>query len=143
MSKYYRSLVLMHTRTLPHTYRNFVPLQRFSIDRYDHTIDTYTGYLQEVFLLLSVQKFSYKSRDRIRDSKIYVIDNGFISNRTNTFSTENLGLRLENAVYVELLHRAGMRFADVFYYRDRSDLFSKACLTGERGKKSKEHRCPF
>mgnify|MGYP002855959078 CR=1 FL=1 len=86
----------------------------------DHTIDTYTGYLQEAFLILSVQKFSYKSRDRIRDSKIYVIDNGFISNRTNTFSTENLGWRLVNAVYVELLHRAGMRFADVFYYRDRS-----------------------
>lgn len=86
----------------------------------DHTIDTYTGYLQEAFLLLSVQKFSYKSRDRIRDSKIFVIDNGFISNRTNTFSTENLGWRLENAIYVELLHRAGMRFADVFYYRDRS-----------------------
>ena len=67
-----------------------------------------------------MQKFSYKSRDRIRDSKIYVIDNGFISNRTNTFSTENLGWRLENAVYIELLHRAGLRFADVFYYRDRT-----------------------
>lgn len=86
----------------------------------DHTIDTYTSYLQEAFLLLAVQKFSYKSRDRIRDSKIYVIDNGFISNRTNTFSTENLGWRLENAVYIELLHRAGLRFADVFYYRDRT-----------------------
>ena len=86
----------------------------------DHTIDTYTGYLQEAFLLLAVQKFSYKSRDRIRDSKIYVIDNGFISNRTNTFSSENLGWRLENAVYIELFHRAGMRFADVSYYRDRT-----------------------
>ena len=86
----------------------------------DHTIDTYCGYLQEAFLLLVLKKFSYKSRERIRDSKIYVIDNAFISNRTNTFSTENLGWRLENAIYSELLHRASKRFADVFYYRDRT-----------------------
>ena len=86
----------------------------------DHTIDTYCGYLQEAFLLLALKKFSYKSRERIRDSKIYVIDNAFISNRTNTFSTENLGWRLENAIYIKLLHRASKRFADVFYYRDRT-----------------------
>lgn len=86
----------------------------------DHTIDTYCGYLQEAFLLLALKKFSYKSRERIRDSKIYVIDNAFISNRTNTFSIENLGWRLENAIYIELLHRASKRFADVFYYRDRT-----------------------
>ena len=86
----------------------------------DHTIDTYCGYLQEAFLLLALKKFSYKSRERIRDSKIYVIDNAFISNRTNTFSTENLGWRLENAIYIELLPRASKRFADVFYYRDRT-----------------------
>lgn len=86
----------------------------------DHTIDTYCGYLQEAFLLLALKKFSYKSRERIRDSKIYVIDNAFISNRTNTFSTENLGWRFENAIYIELLHRASKRFADVFYYRDRT-----------------------
>lgn len=86
----------------------------------DHTIDTYCGYLQEAFLLLVLKKFSYKSRERIRDSKIYVIDNAFISNRTNTFSTENLGWRLENAIYIELLHHASKRFADVFYYRDRT-----------------------
>lgn len=86
----------------------------------DHTIDTYCGYLQEAFLLLALKKFSYKSRERIRDSKIYVIDNAFISNRTNTFSTENLGWRLENAIYIELLHRASKRFVDVFYYRDRT-----------------------
>lgn len=86
----------------------------------DHTIDTYSGYLQEAFLLLAVQKFSYKSRNRIRDQKIYVVDNAFISNRTNTFSPENLGWRLENVVFVELKHRASNRFADVFYYRDRT-----------------------
>ena len=51
---------------------------------------------------------------------MYVVDNAFISNRPNTFSMQNLGWRLENAVLVELLHREGKRYADVFYYRDRT-----------------------
>lgn len=86
----------------------------------DHTIDTYCGYLQEAFLLLSAHKFSYKSHDRMRGEKLYVVDTAFISNRPNVFSTQNMGWRLENVVFVELLHRAGRRYADVFYYRDRS-----------------------
>ena len=86
----------------------------------DHTIDTYCGYLQEAFLLLSAHKFSYKSHDRMRGEKLYVVDTAFISNRPNVFSTQNMGWRLENVVFVELLHRAGKRYADVFYYRDRS-----------------------
>ncbi len=86
----------------------------------DHTIDTYCGYLQEAFLLLAVHKFSYKSQERLRGEKLYVVDNAFISNRPNTFSTENMGWRLENVVFVELLHRARKRYADVFYYRDRT-----------------------
>jgi hypothetical protein len=86
----------------------------------DHTIDTYCNYLQEAFLLLAVHKFSYKSKYRIRDKKIYVVDNAFISNRAGTFSPENIGWRLENAVFIELIHRAAKRFADVFYYRDRT-----------------------
>lgn len=86
----------------------------------DHTIDTYCNYLQEAFLLLGIHKFSYKSKERLRGEKLYVVDNAFISNRLNTFSSENMGWRLENVVYIELLHRSGKRYADVFYYRDRT-----------------------
>lgn len=86
----------------------------------DHTIDTYCNYLQEAFLLLGIHKFSYKSRERLRGEKLYVVDNAFISNRLNTFSSDNMGWRLENVVYIELLHRSGKRYADVFYYRDRT-----------------------
>ncbi len=86
----------------------------------DHTIDTYCGYLQEAFLLCTIHKFSYKSSERIRGQKFYVIDTAFISNRSHTFSLQNMGWRLENVVLIELLHRAGRRYADVFYYRDRS-----------------------
>lgn len=85
----------------------------------DHTIDMYCGYLQEAFLLLSAHKFSYKSRERLRGEKLYVVDNALISERPNTFSLQNMGWRLENVVFVELRHRAGQRYADVFYYRER------------------------
>ena len=86
----------------------------------DHTIDTYCNYLQEAFLLCAEHKFSYKSSERIRGQKIYVIDTAFISNRTNTFSLQNMGWRLENVVLIELMHRIGRRYANIFYYRDRT-----------------------
>ncbi len=85
----------------------------------DHTIDTYCHYLQEAFLLHSAHKFSYKSRERMHGEKLYVIDPAFLSFRSNTFNTQNMGWRLENAVFIELLHRASQTYSDVFYYRER------------------------
>lgn len=84
----------------------------------DHTAENYYSYLKEAFLLLGVPKFSYKSKERIRNEKVYVVDTAFVSDRTGSFSTENLGWRLENTIYVELLRRNRPRYADVFYYRD-------------------------
>lgn len=81
------------------------------------TISTYYSYLKEAFLLLGIHKFSFKSRERIRNEKVYVVDTAFIQHRDNTFSTQNLGWRLENMVYIELLRRCRPQFMDVFYYR--------------------------
>ena len=85
----------------------------------NHTIENYYSYLKEAFLLLGVPKFSYKSRERVRNEKVYVVDVAFVSERGGTFSTENTGWRLENVVYVELLRRYRPEYADVFYYRDK------------------------
>ena len=85
----------------------------------DHTAENYYSYLKEAFLLLGVPKFSYKSRDRLRYEKVYVVDVAFVSEREGTFSPENLGWRLENTVCIELLRRHHSEYADVFYYRDR------------------------
>lgn len=81
------------------------------------TISTYYSYLKEAFLLLGIHKFSYKSSERIRNEKVYVVDTAFIQHRENTFSTQNLGWRLENMVYIELLRRYRPKHIDVFYYR--------------------------
>lgn len=85
----------------------------------DHTIENYYSYLKEAFLLQGIHKFSYKSKERVRNEKVYVVDVAFVSERNNTFSTENLGWRLENVVYIELLRRYRPLYADVFYYRDK------------------------
>jgi predicted AAA+ superfamily ATPase len=85
----------------------------------DHTIENYYSYLKEAFLLQGIHKFSYKSKERIRSEKVYVVDVAFVSERDSTFSTENLGWRLENVIYIELLRRFRPQYADVFYYRDQ------------------------
>ncbi|MCI1683162.1 MAG: ATP-binding protein [Bacteroides sp.] len=85
----------------------------------DHTIENYYSYLKEAFLLQGVHKFSYKSKERVRSEKVYVVDLAFISEREGIFSTENLGWRLENVVYIELLRRFRPQYTDVFYYRDK------------------------
>lgn len=83
----------------------------------DHTAENYYSYLKEAFLLLGVPKFSYKSKERVRNEKVYVVDIAFASERAGSFATENLGWRLENTIYIELLRRNHPRYADVFYYR--------------------------
>lgn len=85
----------------------------------DHTIENYYSYLKEAFLLMGIHKFSYKSKERIRSEKVYVVDVAFVSERSDTFSTANMGWRLENVVYIELLRRLSPTYTDVFYYRDR------------------------
>lgn len=80
----------------------------------------YVDYLKQAFLIGLLNKHSFKSKIRLRNNKAYVIDTGFIANRENALSQENLGWRLENMVYIELLRRAAKEFDDVYYYKPSS-----------------------
>ena len=84
------------------------------------TTKRYVSYLVQAFLVLQIHKFSFKSRIRLRESKGYVIDTGMIANRTDVLMPENLGWRLENVVYIELLRRCAPLFHDVYYYKPSS-----------------------
>lgn len=86
----------------------------------DHTAEKYYTYLKEAFLLQGVPKFSFKSRERNHSEKVYVVDTAFAATREGTFSMENLGWRLENVVFVELMRRSHEDYDNIFYYRDRS-----------------------
>ena len=86
----------------------------------NHTAENYYSYLKEAFLLVGVNRFSYKSKDRVRNEKVYVVDTAFVTERKDNFSLENIGRKLENIVCVELLRRYRPAYCDVFYYKDAS-----------------------
>jgi hypothetical protein len=85
----------------------------------DHTAENYYSYLKEAYLFQGVHKFSFKSRERVTNEKVYVVDIAFATQRESTFSTENYGWRLENTIFLELLRRNRPRYADIFYYKER------------------------
>lgn len=83
----------------------------------DQTVKKYVEYLRQAFLVQLLTKHSYKSKERFRNSKAYIIDPGLQNNRDNSFAGENIGWRLENIVYIELLRRCSKEFLDVYYYK--------------------------
>ena len=85
----------------------------------DHTAEKYYSYLKQAFLLVGVNRFSYKSAERVLNEKVYVVDTAFASDKEGALVPNNLGWRLENVVLIELLRRTKSDYTDVFYYKDR------------------------
>ena len=85
----------------------------------DHTAENYFSYLKQAFLLVGVNRFSYKSAERVLNEKVYVVDTAFANDKEGTLASDNLGWRLENVVLIELLRRTRPVFADIFYYKGR------------------------
>lgn len=70
-----------------------------------HTAKNYVGYLKQAYLLVGLHKYSPKSLQRLTAEKVYPIDVSLMNRRSDAFSGENLGWRLETIVYLELLRR--------------------------------------
>lgn len=83
----------------------------------DQTVKKYVDYLRQAFLIQLLNKHSFKSKERIRNAKAYIVDPGLQNNRENSFAAENVGWRLENVVYTELLRRCSNDFLDIYYYK--------------------------
>ncbi|MBO2524964.1 MAG: AAA family ATPase [Bacteroidetes bacterium] len=83
----------------------------------DKTVKKYVDYLSQAFLIQLLTRHSFKSKERIRNQKAYIVDTGLQGNRDNVLAPENLGWRLENVVYIELLRRHAHDFLDVYYYK--------------------------
>lgn len=78
------------------------------------TVSDYIGYLEESYLLGVLTKYDCKVGEQIKSpKKAYFIDNGLVSQVGFSFS-ENLGKKLENAVYVELKRRK----SELYYFND-------------------------
>lgn len=86
----------------------------------DTTTKKYIDYLRQAFLIQLLAKHSFKSKERIRNAKAYIVDCGLQNNRENSFAPENIGWRLENVVYIELLRRCCDDFLDIYYFKASS-----------------------
>lgn len=87
-----------------------------------HTVGNYIDYLKEAYLLVGLQKYSQKSKQRIYDEKIYAVDVAMMDARPDAFAGNNLGWRLETLVYIELLRRNRPIGQDIFYFRNEKGI---------------------
>lgn len=86
----------------------------------DKTVKKYVEYLQQAFLIQLLTKHSFKSKQRIHNEKSYIVDIGIQNNRENSMAAENMGWRLENIVFIELMRRCAPQFLDIYYYKPTS-----------------------
>ncbi len=82
-----------------------------------HTAENYINYLRQAYLLVGINKFSYKARERVRAEKMYLIDPALLTQQDNNLTGDNIGWRLENIIYLELLRRRRVSDVDIYYYR--------------------------
>jgi len=85
--------------------------------RSTNTVEKYLKYLEESYLVFSLNRFSFKMKEQIRSPrKIYLVDNGFILAKSFQFS-QNFGKLMENLVFIEILRKGYKLNKDVFYYK--------------------------
>jgi len=85
------------------------------------TVEKYTKYLEEAYLVFSLLRYSPKSVKRIKSpKKVYVIDNGFISAKAIQHSPDR-GRMMENLLFVELIKHGFQPNSEIFYYKTRND----------------------
>jgi len=85
----------------------------------EHTAKNYVNYLKQAYMLLGIQKYSTKSKERVTQEKVYAIDVAMMNQRENAFAGENLGHRLETIVLIHLIRKCKMEGLDVYYLNER------------------------
>lgn len=85
----------------------------------EHTAKNYLDYLKQAYMLIGVQKYSQKSRQRMAQEKVYAVDVAMMDQRDNAFAGDNLGHRLETIVLIHLLRQCRMKDMDVYYLNER------------------------
>lgn len=86
-----------------------------------NTTQKFCKYLSETYLFFFLPRFNSKLKLMQKaDTKVYVVDSGFIYARAFELSP-NWGRLLENMVFVELMRRDYIIGKSLFYYRSRND----------------------
>lgn len=85
--------------------------------RHPETIKNYLEYIQQTYMIFQLLKYAPSVKTQmLSPKKIYFIDNAIVS-RMGFNATDNVGVKLENAVFIELKRRG----CDVFYHADKKE----------------------
>ena len=85
-----------------------------------NTLSNYLGYLEEAYLVFTLNRFSFKVKEQVRaPKKVYLVDNGFVAARSFRFSP-NYGRLMEYLVFLELLKRRFRANENVFTHKTRN-----------------------
>jgi hypothetical protein len=104
---------LVSNITCPFSPKGLAPL----LGTAQHTLEEYLGYLEDVYLFITLKHFSYSVRRQLTfPRKIYSIDNGFIQAVSFKFS-EDTGRLLENLVLTELRRRG----CECYYWKGKKE----------------------
>ena len=85
----------------------------------EHTVKNYLSYLEEAYLILLINKFSYKPIEIEKsEKKVYLIDIGFINHLSLKFAG-NYGHIYENLVALDLLRQKSFNpNIEVYYWKN-------------------------
>lgn len=102
---------------------NYASVARTFGIRSVHTVQNYISFLEQAYVLIPLHKFSFKPKIRIRQTKLYVVDVGFVSYASDITATgPDRGWRMENIVFLELYrHRRGGGF-ELYYYKQNYEI---------------------
>ncbi len=85
--------------------------------RHSETVKNYLEYIEQTYMIFQLMKYSPSVKvQMLNPKKIYFIDNAIVS-RMGFNVTDNMGVKLENMVFVELKRRGH----DVFYHADKKE----------------------
>lgn len=87
----------------------------------DNTIKNYISHLEKAYLLIGLNKFSFKTSERLRNRKYYLVDTAFAS-ALGSLTGNEAGWRLENIVFIELLRRKYENQYDIHYFKSHFEI---------------------
>jgi hypothetical protein len=100
---------------------NFKKLEKQLGVTSDNTIKNYVAHLEQAFLLIGLNKFSFKTSERLRNRKYYLSDTAFAS-ALGSLTGDEAGWRFENIVFVELLRRKFEGRYDIHYFKSHFEI---------------------
>ncbi len=100
-----------------------------------HTAKNYLKYLEEAYLMFTLEKYSPKPKEVVNSpKKLYLVDSGLI-NALSISSSKDAGLLMENIVFLELQRRKAIEEnLEMYYWRDTAG--KEVDFLIKKGKKS-------